>query len=61
MEMMLKTLSNEKLGLERQLQVAKKSIEDLKKTTKQDPLNETMLKTIKFKSRYIICRVFLPN
>ena len=52
--MMLKTLSNEKLGLERQLQVAKKSIEDLKKTTKQDPLNETMLKTIKFKSRYII-------
>ena len=53
MEMMLKTLSNEKLGLERQLQVAKKSIEDLKKT-QQDPLNETMLKTIKFKSRYII-------
>ena len=50
--MMLKTLANEKLGLERQLQVAKKSIEDLK-NTKQDPLNETMLKTIKFKSRYV--------
>ena len=30
MEVMFKTLANEKLGLERQLQVAKQSIEDLK-------------------------------
>ena len=51
MEVMFKTLANEKLGLERQLQVAKQSIDDLKKTNiKTDPINETMLRTIRFKS-----------